>query len=100
MTRILIAFLLFFQVGVACSHDGRPVYLEVNQLSDTEYELAWRIPSTIEPMNLPVIYLEGSCDEKKALSSIPMAKRGSRIVVKLFFVSHIGEEVKMPRPGS
>ena len=69
MTRILIAFLLFFQVGVACSHDGRPVYLEVNQLSDTEYELAWRIPSTIEPMNLPVIYLEGSCDEKKALSA-------------------------------
>ena len=69
MTRILIAFLLFFQVGVAYSHDGRPVYLEVNQLSETEYELAWRIPSTIEPMNLPAIYLEGSCDEKKALSA-------------------------------
>ena len=69
MTRILIAFLLFFQVGVAYSHDGRPVYLEVNQLSDTEYELAWRIPSTIEPMNLPAIYLEGACDEKKALSA-------------------------------
>ncbi len=69
MTRILIAFLLFFQVGVAYSHDGRPVYLEVNQLSDTEYELAWRIPSTIEPMNLPAIYLEGACTEKKALSA-------------------------------
>jgi hydrogenase/urease accessory protein HupE len=68
MTRIFIAFLLFFQVGVAIGHDGRPVYLEVNQLSDTEYELAWRIPSTIEPMNLPAIYLEGSCDEKKELS--------------------------------
>jgi len=67
MIRIFIAFLLFFQVGVACSHEGRPVYLEVNQLSHTEYELAWRIPSSIEPKNLPVIYLEGSCDEKKAL---------------------------------
>ena len=68
MTRIFIAFLLFFQVGVASSHDGRPVYLEVNQLSDTEYELAWRIPSTVEPLNLPAIYLEGPCDEKKELS--------------------------------
>ena len=68
MTRVFIAFLLIFQVGLANAHDGRPVYLEVNQLSDTEYELAWRIPSTVEPMNLPAIYLEGSCDEKKALS--------------------------------
>ena len=68
MTRVFIAFLLIFQVGLANAHDGRPVYLEVNQLFDTEYELAWRIPSTVEPMNLPAIYLEGSCDEKKALS--------------------------------
>ena len=68
MTRVFIAFLLIFQVGLANAHDGRPVYLEVNQLSDTEYELAWRIPSTVEPMNLPAIYLEGSCDEKRALS--------------------------------
>jgi hydrogenase/urease accessory protein HupE len=68
MTRVFIAFLLIFQVVLANGHDSRPVYLEVNQLSDTEYELAWRIPSTVEPMNLPAIYLEGSCDEKKALS--------------------------------
>ena len=69
MTRMFIAFLLIFQVGLANGHDGRPVYLEVNQLSDTDYELAWRIPSTVEPINLPAIYLEGSCDEKKALSA-------------------------------
>jgi len=68
VTRILIAFLFLFQVGVASSHDGRPVYLEVKQLSDTEYELAWRLPPTIEPANFPAIYLEGSCDEKKRLS--------------------------------
>ena len=78
MTRVFIAFLLIFQVGLANGHDGRPVYLEVNQLSDTEYELAWRIPSTVEPMNLPAIYLEGSCDEKKALSATT-GLRGKRL---------------------
>jgi hypothetical protein len=67
--RSLIALLLVFHVEGASSHDGRPVYLEVNQLSETEYELAWRLPPTIEPMNLPEIYLEGLCDENKELSS-------------------------------
>ena len=69
MIRSLIALLLVFHVEGASSHDGRPVYLEVNQLSETEYELAWRLPPTIEPMNLPEIYLEGLCDENKELSS-------------------------------
>lgn len=69
MIRILIALVLVCHVGEASSHDGRPVYLELNQLTDTEYELAWRLPPTIEPMNLPEIYLEGACDESKELSS-------------------------------
>ena len=69
MIRTLIALLLVCHVGGASSHDGRPVYLEVNQLSETEYELAWRLPPTIEPMNLPGIYLEGTCDENRELSS-------------------------------
>ena len=69
MIRFLIALLLVFHVEGASSHDGRPVYLEVNQLSETEYELAWRLPPTIEPMNLPEIYMEGPCDENKELSS-------------------------------
>ncbi len=78
MTLIFIAFLLIFQVSGASGHDGRPVYLEVNQISDAEYELAWRIPSTVQPTNLPAIYLEGSCDEKKTLSATT-GLRGKRL---------------------
>ncbi len=78
MTRIFIAFLLVFQVSAVSAHDGRPVYLELNQISDTEYELAWRIPFTVQPYNLPAIYLEGSCNEKKTLSATT-GLRGKRL---------------------
>ena len=102
MTRIFTAFLLVFQVSAVSAHDGRPVYLEVNQISDTEYELAWRIPFTVQPYNLPAIYLEGSCNEKKTLSATK-GLRGKRLYecvgqdVSLQISLHFPQTNELPR---
>ena len=78
MTRIFIVSLLFFLVSSALGHDGMPVYLEFNEISDSEYELAWRIPSSVQSTNLPTVSLEGDCDEQKTLPATTRY-RGKRI---------------------
>jgi len=44
------------------AHDGRPVYIELNQADSSLYELAWRFPPTLDQYNLPIISLDKSCE--------------------------------------
>ena len=38
----------------ALAHDSRPAYLEIRQISDTRFDLLWRIP-VMSGMPLPVV---------------------------------------------
>jgi len=42
------------------AHEGRPVYIEVNQQSDSSFELRWKIPPVIEAGAEPMIRLSGA----------------------------------------
>lgn len=80
MTRLLkvsVGLLVFLFAQVTSAHDGRPVYLEVTQLSAAEYELAWRLPPTLNHFNLPAISLQGEC-ESSAVGRAAMGFVGKR----------------------
>ena len=42
------------------AHEGRPVYIEVNQQSATNFELRWKIPPVLEAGTEPMIRLSGA----------------------------------------
>jgi hypothetical protein len=54
---LILIFSVFIQ-----AHDGRPVYIELNQSNATAYELAWRLPPTLDQINLPSISLDETCE--------------------------------------
>ena len=57
-------FLLLLSLPVLAAplaaHEGRPVYIEVNQQSDNSFELRWKIPPVIEAGAEPMIRLSGT----------------------------------------
>lgn len=61
LLKVSVGLLAFVLTQLTSAHDGRPVYLEVTQLSAAEYELAWRLAPALNHFNLPAISLQGEC---------------------------------------
>jgi hypothetical protein len=59
--RLLTGLLSLICSVLTQAHDGRPVYLELNQSDTKVYELAWRFPPTLDQYNLPRISLDETC---------------------------------------
>ncbi|MFT7219584.1 MAG: hydrogenase/urease accessory protein HupE [Candidatus Azotimanducaceae bacterium] len=76
--RIFTLLLLLLNAMLAIAHDGRPVYLELTQVTTSDYELAWRLPPTLDQMNLPQINLAGGCQETSTVG-VQMGLLGKRL---------------------
>jgi len=55
-----IAFTLFGLSAIASAHEGRPVYIEVNEKVAGQYEIRWKIPPVVAAGSEPMIRLSGS----------------------------------------
>lgn len=54
---------------LAHAHDGRPLYLEIDQLDDTDYVLAWKFPPTLDRLSIPEIRLNETCESDTSLAT-------------------------------
>lgn len=68
--RALLAIILFW-VCTSWGHEGRPVYVEVQQQAVDSYRLKWKIPPVMPAGEEPLISLIGSACE----SRLPIANR-------------------------
>lgn len=64
MSRFLIAVLGLFVLlsGPATAHEGRPLFIEIEEKETGAVFLKWRVPSTIDRNNAPRIALPESCE--------------------------------------
>ncbi|MBQ74854.1 MAG: hypothetical protein CMQ20_07490 [Gammaproteobacteria bacterium] len=60
-TRVALIGVLIVLLQPANAHDGRPVYIEVTQMSSDSFELAWKLPPTLDRFSIPVIELRPDC---------------------------------------
>ncbi|MEQ9519401.1 MAG: HupE/UreJ family protein [Parvibaculum sp.] len=49
----------------AVAHEGRPLYIELEEKEGRVFFLKWRVPSTIERGNLPGIAMPASCEKAR-----------------------------------
>lgn len=61
MLRTLGLLLSLVSVQVL-GHDSRPLYVEVEQLSEQSYLLAWKVPSSVTANHLPQLQLSHECE--------------------------------------
>lgn len=52
----------------AAAHESRPVYVEVTETAPQRYQLQWKIPSSLPPVNTPRIKLPDSCEAQSPLA--------------------------------
>jgi hydrogenase/urease accessory protein HupE len=77
LSFLLLSFMLVtpFSFG----HEGRPLFIELKQLSQGTYELGWRIPPSVSIQNLPVLELVPDCTVHSGDSGMTLAFTGQRI---------------------
>lgn len=86
--------LLVLYSDQAFSHEGRPVYVHVQQLSSQLYDVRWKTPPVMAAGHEPVILLQGSCKAssspfKSSLSGHYQAKcKAEQLSIKLKYPHH------------
>lgn len=61
----VIASALCVTAPVSQAHEGRPLYIELEEKEGGTFFLKWRVPSTIERGNLPVIVMPEACEKAR-----------------------------------
>ena len=57
-----LVFMLCLLTGsIGYGHDGRPVYVAIEELGSQQFELFWRLPPVFTPAESPRISLSGDC---------------------------------------
>ncbi|VVO77940.1 hypothetical protein PS874_01513 [Pseudomonas fluorescens] len=59
--RIWLMLHALFLCGAVAAHDSRPLYLEVFEQGQGQYELRWHTPATVEESNLPQLIPPSAC---------------------------------------
>jgi hypothetical protein len=54
LQTMLIGLLAAWTMSIACAHEVRPAYLQIDQVGPSRYQLLWRTP-VIAGMRLPVL---------------------------------------------
>lgn len=60
---------VFIGSSMASAHEGRPLYIELEEKAGGAVFLKWRVPSTLEQGNAPVIQLPADCERVQAPQS-------------------------------
>ncbi|WP_444932554.1 HupE/UreJ family protein [Microbulbifer sp. JTAC008] len=56
---ILFLLLLTTTSNFSFAHDGRPIYIELKEVTESSYILRWKIPPIMQPGTEPEIHLKG-----------------------------------------
>lgn len=60
MRAFLIAFLFALLLhGPLQAHEGRPIHIEVSELTEMRYQLRWKVPPVLRSAEVPVVSLVG-----------------------------------------
>ncbi|MCB2097290.1 MAG: HupE/UreJ family protein [Parvularculaceae bacterium] len=65
--RAIIATILLWFAGIvsATAHDSRPLFVELTEIADSQVELTWTAPATVDAGNAPQLSLEKPCVESR-----------------------------------
>ena len=93
---VALVALLLPQVGLG--HDSRPLYVELEELDNSSYLLAWKVPPSIALADVPGLLLEPNCTP----SGRPDTAAYSRANQRLFRCSRQGgpENLVLQYPGA
>jgi hydrogenase/urease accessory protein HupE len=63
---VLSLLLLFFVPAQIMAHEGRPVYIQVNEQEKGGVQVRWKIPPVMASSEVPIISLQGGCQRLKS----------------------------------
>ncbi|WP_020411748.1 HupE/UreJ family protein [Microbulbifer variabilis] len=73
--RLRLIILIFLVGGIygrpGFAHEGRPIYIQLQEVSEKVYSLRWKIPPVMEPGTEPDIYLKGAGCQKISGVEVP-----------------------------
>lgn len=69
--RALAVLCLVLLAVPAAGHDSRPIYLQIEQHGDGQVLLAWKVPDSVAPDQVPEVQLIGGCAARQSALAGP-----------------------------